>query len=296
MNGMTVDAPSGAFQLDSGKIFFVTEARDWSSSVTIAFPEEAALELQNCNKSEFEQRATEKALSFQRANLRIVRTLNKGYISAMVYNVHRVEQFSPMTSAAKMEYACQLDVTNGRQSGSVVPCPLARVQTNSFEGFDVCSTSCTKIVCLVKGTRTSQMENLGDSKRKMSTDVTCQLAPEEPMPRPMRVCGYCLENFVSDFKIDKQNAYVVVTQIDEREDGIDLIAENVQIVSVDDVPNIRSTLNEEIRLLNQEDHELFTPENRGKRNLNSPQALLGDEHSGSSKKPRSIQDWPSDTA
>ena len=72
MNGMTVDAPSGSFKLDNGRLFFVTEARDWTSSVTLAFPEQPALELQNCTKEEFEQRATEKALSFQRANLRVV--------------------------------------------------------------------------------------------------------------------------------------------------------------------------------------------------------------------------------
>ena len=65
MNGMTVDAPSGSFQLDNGRIFFVTEVRDWSTSVTLAFPEKAALDLQNCTKEEFEQRANEKALCFQ---------------------------------------------------------------------------------------------------------------------------------------------------------------------------------------------------------------------------------------
>ena len=295
MNGMTVDAPSGSFQLDNGRIFFVTEVRDWSTSVTLAFPEKAALDLQNCTKEEFEQRANEKALCFQRANLRVVRTLNKGYISAMVHDVHRVDQFSPMTAAAKMEYACQLDVTGGRQSGSVVPCPLARIQTNSFEGFDVGNSSCAKIVCLVKGTQTSHMDNLGDSKRKMSTHVTCQLMPEDQAVLPMRVCGYCLENFVSDFKIDKQNAYVVVTQIDERDDGIDLIAEHVQIVSIDEVRNIRATLQAEMRMLSLEDDEQCTPAIRAKRHLSSPQALLGEEHSESAKKPRTIENWPSDT-
>ena len=296
MNGMTIDAPSGSVQLESGRIFFATEARDWTSSVTLAFPEEVALELQNCSKEEFQQRSEEKALCFPRTNLRVVRSLNKGYISAMVHDVHRVEQFVPMTSSAKLEYVCQLDVVGGRQSGSVVPCPLAKVKTNSFEGFDVANTSCTKIVCLVKGVRTSQMDLLNDGKRKMTTDVSCQLMPEEPLQHKMRVTGYCMESYVSDFKIDKQNAYIVVTQIDENENGIDLITEHVQIVSLDEVRNIRATMQAEMRMLNPDDLEDCTPAIRAKRHLASPQALLADEHSNSAKKPRTIGNWPSDPA
>ena len=295
MNGMTVDPPSGHFQLENGRIWFVTEARDWSAGVTLAFPEQAALELQGCSREEFLERANEKALSFQRANLRVVRTITKGYISCLVHDVHRVEQFSEMTAAAKMEYACQLDVTNGRQGGSVVPCPLARVQLDAFEGFEVGKNcSCTKIVCLVKGLRTSQMENLGDTKRKMITDVACQLSPDEKVEGVVRVVGYCLENFVSDFKIDKQHAYVLVTQIDEREDGIDLIAENVQIVSVDEIRQMRSTLQAEIRMLNLEDDDMCTPANRAKRGLDSPQALLDEGDANKAKRPKSIKEWPSD--
>ena len=295
LNGMTVDAPTGATQLDNGKIFFVTEVRDWSCSVTVAFAEKSALELQDCTKEEFEERAAQKALSFQRANLRVVRSLNKGYISMVAHEVHRQDTFSPMTATAKKEYTCQLDVTGGRQSGSVVPCPLYDIQTNALEGFDVAKHSCTKIVCLVKGTRTSDMEILDESKRRIITTVTCQLMPEETLQKTIRVCGYCLEKFVSFFNIGKQNAYVLVTQIDEHDDRIDLIAEHVQIVPVDEVANIRSTMQAELRMLNLEENDQNTPMIRAKRNLDSPQALLSDSLTDSAKKSRTIQGWPSDT-
>lgn len=300
MNGMTVDAPSGSVVLDSkkGQIFFVTEVRDWSCGFTVAFPEKSALELQDCTKAEFEERASQGALSFQRCNLRVVRSINKGFVSMLAMEVFRVEQFSPMTETAKKEYACQLDVTGGRQSGSVVPCPLYDIQTNALEGFDVAKQSCTKIVVLVKGTATSDMEILPDSKRKIITSVTCQLVPAETLHKTIRVCGYCLEKFVSFFMIGKQNAYVLVTQIDEQDNHIDLIAEHVQIVPVDEVVNIRETLQAELHMLALDETSVIKAETsviRAKRNLDSPQALLTDSLTDLVKKSRTIAGWPSDT-
>jgi hypothetical protein len=146
------------------------------------------------------------------------------------------------------------------------------------------------------------MEILDESKRRIITTVTCQLIPEEPLQKAIRVCGYCLEKFVSFFTIGKQNAYVLVTQIDEHDDHIDLIAEHVQIVPVDEVVNIRETMQAELRMLALDENDANTPVIRAetsviraKRNLDSPQALLSDSLTDLVKKSRTIASWPSDT-
>jgi hypothetical protein len=98
--------------------------------------------------------------------------------------------------------------------------------------------------------------------------------------------------------IGKQNAYVLVTQIDEQDNHIDLIAEHVQIVPVDEVVNIRETLQAELHMLALDETSVIKAETsviRAKRNLDSPQALLTDSLTDLVKKSRTIAGWPSDT-